>query len=76
MMPSFAADVESPGRGSVIVQAILMMARQFGMEVVAEGVETERQTRHLASLGCHYAQGFHFARPMAAAAFEEEWLRA
>ena len=70
----FVADVQSPGRESVIVQAILMMARQFGMEVVAEGVETERQARHLEELGCHYAQGFHFARPMPAGQFEEEWL--
>lgn len=70
----FVADVESPGRESVIVQAILMMARQFGMEVVAEGVETETQARHLEDLGCHYAQGFHFARAMPAETFEEEWL--
>ncbi|MDP2497054.1 MAG: EAL domain-containing protein [Candidatus Palauibacterales bacterium] len=70
----FVADVESPGRESVIVQAILMMARQFGMEVVAEGVETETQARHLENLGCGYAQGFHFARPMPAEKFEEEWL--
>lgn len=48
-----------------IVTAILRMAEALEVEVVAEGVETGAQRRILAELGCHEAQGYYFARPMA-----------
>jgi EAL domain-containing protein (putative c-di-GMP-specific phosphodiesterase class I) len=48
---------------STIVGAVLGMARALGLEVVAEGVETEEQLRCLTALGADYAQGFYFARP-------------
>ena len=54
-------------RGRRIVQAIVEMARALGIETVAEGVETARQTALLKSLGVHRLQGYFFARPMPAA---------
>ncbi|MCA2214484.1 putative bifunctional diguanylate cyclase/phosphodiesterase [Jidongwangia harbinensis] len=48
-----------------IANAVVQLARAFGVEAVAEGVETPAQAARLESLGYLRAQGFHFARPMA-----------
>ena len=47
-----------------IVRAIVGMSHALGLECVAEGVERPEQARWLAALGCDYAQGYLFARPM------------
>lgn len=47
-----------------LVPNILAIARQVGSICVAEGVETAEQAASLVSIGIHYAQGYHFARPM------------
>jgi len=53
------------GLGSApIVRMLIQLARSYGIDVVAEGVETERQAAELIKLDCEYAQGFHFYRPM------------
>jgi diguanylate cyclase (GGDEF)-like protein/PAS domain S-box-containing protein len=51
---------------TAIVEAIIGMARALSLDVVAEGVENEAQASELRRLGCDWAQGFRFARPMAA----------
>ncbi|AGZ43418.1 putative diguanylate cyclase/phosphodiesterase with PAS sensor [Actinoplanes friuliensis DSM 7358] len=51
----------------VIASAVLELARGFGVEAVAEGVETAEQAARLAALGYGRAQGFHFAHPLPAA---------
>lgn len=56
-------------RSSAIVAAILALARSLGLEVVAEGIETEAQRLALAGMGCVYGQGFLFERPQLA----EHW---
>ena len=43
--------------------AILALARALGMDVVAEGIETEEQRNALVALGCEYGQGFLLGRP-------------
>jgi diguanylate cyclase len=50
-----------------IVSAVLSFARALDMEVVAEGVETQQHVDALRDLGCEYAQGFFFHRPLEAA---------
>ena len=50
-----------------IVQAIVSLAHNLGMKVIAEGVETGKQLQQLADLGCDFCQGFFFARPLTAA---------
>ena len=47
-----------------IVRTIIMLARNLGLDVVAEGVETEEQLAYLRALDCEYAQGFLFAHPL------------
>jgi EAL domain-containing protein (putative c-di-GMP-specific phosphodiesterase class I) len=54
-----------------IVESILALARTLDTGVVAEGVESEQQARELARLGCCYAQGFFFSRPLSARSAEE-----
>lgn len=56
-----------------IIDAILVLARSFGIKVVAEGVETIDQQQYLANHQCHQMQGFLFARPMPAEELDR-WL--
>ena len=58
-----------------LCKAIILMAHELGMQVVAEGVETEAQRDLLVAAGCDYGQGYLFARPMSAADFEKTCLR-
>jgi diguanylate cyclase (GGDEF)-like protein/PAS domain S-box-containing protein len=53
-----------------LCKAIIVMAHELGIQVIAEGVETEQQRLLLAAAGCDYAQGYLFARPMSAPDFE------
>ena len=60
---------------AVIVRSVVDLGHNLGLEVVAEGVETEETWKDLARLGCDVAQGFYLARPMEGAALTR-WLRA
>jgi EAL domain-containing protein (putative c-di-GMP-specific phosphodiesterase class I) len=60
---SFVRGLGQDSGDSAIVGAVLGMASALGMEVVAEGIETETQLACLAELGVQYGQGFLFARP-------------
>jgi EAL domain-containing protein (putative c-di-GMP-specific phosphodiesterase class I) len=53
-----------------IVESILALAKTLNTGVVAEGVESHSQAIELLRLGCHYAQGFYFSRPLPASAVE------
>jgi EAL domain-containing protein (putative c-di-GMP-specific phosphodiesterase class I) len=52
---------------TAIVEAVLRLGHSLGMEVVAEGVETDLQHATLHALGCEFGQGYLFGRPLAAA---------
>jgi EAL domain-containing protein (putative c-di-GMP-specific phosphodiesterase class I) len=68
---SFISDMDDDPDKREIVRVIVMLGQQLGMKVVAEGTETAEQVRFLKDLGCDYAQGFFFSRPVDAHAFEE-----
>ena len=61
---SFVAGMDSQADSLAIVQAIISMAQNLNLKVVAEGVETQQQLQQLMRLGCHYAQGFLFSKPV------------
>jgi diguanylate cyclase (GGDEF)-like protein/PAS domain S-box-containing protein len=67
---SFVQGLVLPGRPPV-VESILALARTLNTSVVAEGIETEAQSRELERLGCTHAQGFLFSRPLSLARAEE-----
>ena len=50
----------------MILRSIIALAHDLGMEVVAEGAETDSDAVELYQLGCEYAQGFAFGEPMSA----------
>ena len=54
------------GHRSVLLRSIVKMAQELGMEVVAEGAETESDAIELYQIGCQYAQGYAFGEPMSA----------
>jgi len=60
--------VRTGGRGKrpVILRSIVALAHDLGMDVVAEGAETDADAAELYQLGCEYAQGFAFGYPMTA----------
>lgn len=60
---SFVSDIEEDAGNVAIVDAIVKLGGSFGMEVVAEGVETAEQAERLLGLGCVVGQGFRFGRP-------------
>lgn len=57
-------------RSKDIMESVIRMARWLDLPVIAEGVETREQVNFLLDVGCSYAQGYYYARPMEAAAFE------
>jgi EAL domain-containing protein (putative c-di-GMP-specific phosphodiesterase class I) len=63
---SFVRSLHERAASAKIIAAIVGLSRSLGVEVIAEGVETEADAQALARLGCDAAQGYLFARPMAA----------
>jgi EAL domain-containing protein (putative c-di-GMP-specific phosphodiesterase class I) len=68
---SFVRAMAPSGEDYEIVRTIINLAHNLGMDVVAEGVETAEHTRLLRDLGCEYAQGYFFSRPLEASAAED-----
>jgi EAL domain-containing protein (putative c-di-GMP-specific phosphodiesterase class I) len=62
-LPSESDNKQTQSREYALVNAILSLGKALGLEVVAEGVETEMQNEALQQLGCHYMQGYFFAKP-------------
>jgi diguanylate cyclase (GGDEF)-like protein/PAS domain S-box-containing protein len=60
---SFIASSDAT-RGRRIIDALISLSTVLGMDVIAEGVETEEQAQKLRDLNCHVAQGFLFSKPL------------
>ena len=67
---SFIQGLPADASDAGIVRAIVQMARALGMQVIAEGVETEPQRAFLQAIGCHQFQGWLYAPAMDAVSFE------
>jgi EAL domain-containing protein (putative c-di-GMP-specific phosphodiesterase class I) len=64
---SFVARLSTDRRSGELVRVIVMMGRNLGLDLIAEGIETAEQRDHLIHLGCAYGQGFHFSAAVPAA---------
>lgn len=71
---SFVAGLNKGGSSSAIVNAIVGLGNNLGLDVVAEGVETQGQHEFLSAIGCRFAQGFLFGRPVSAEDAEQMLL--
>ncbi|HTD27927.1 MAG TPA: EAL domain-containing protein [Xanthomonadaceae bacterium] len=71
---SFVNDMTATADGLALVSTIITLAHSLKLKVVAEGVETEEQSRLLRSLSCDEMQGFLFSRPVPADIFETKFL--
>ena len=67
---AFVSGLGADNDDAAIIAGILAMARGLRVDVVAEGVETAAQLGALRVLGCPFAQGYHFAKPLSTADFE------
>jgi diguanylate cyclase (GGDEF)-like protein len=65
---AFVSNMELNRDYTAIVQAIIMLAHNLGMAVVAEGIESEGQLAQLQAMDCDMGQGYYFAKPMSAEA--------
>jgi diguanylate cyclase (GGDEF)-like protein/PAS domain S-box-containing protein len=60
----FVHEIEHENRDAAIVRAVIDLGRSLGLDIVAEGVETDRQAAVLERLRCPLVQGFHYDRPL------------
>jgi cyclic di-GMP phosphodiesterase Gmr len=70
---SFVNGLPADDHDVAIIEAVIAIAKSYGFEIVAEGVENLAQVAFLAGLGCRYAQGYAYAQPMPAESFGR-WL--
>jgi diguanylate cyclase (GGDEF)-like protein/PAS domain S-box-containing protein len=71
---AFVTDMTAGPEGLALVSTIISMAHSLKLDVVAEGVETEEQSRLLRLLGCDEMQGFLFSKPVPVELFESRFL--
>jgi EAL domain-containing protein (putative c-di-GMP-specific phosphodiesterase class I) len=71
---TFVNNMDEDGSDAFIVRSTIDLARNLGLQVVAEGVETAATLDQLAALGCDLAQGYYLSRPLPAEALAD-WLR-
>jgi EAL domain-containing protein (putative c-di-GMP-specific phosphodiesterase class I) len=67
---SFVRDIATNKSDKAIVRTIIAMAKSLGIDVIAEGVETEENRQFLLSNGCNHFQGYLFSRPVPIEQFE------
>lgn len=68
---TFVRDIQNSEESQAIIEAILVLARTLGINVVAEGVESKSQLHFLEKEGCNQGQGYLFSKPVASDVFEQ-----
>jgi diguanylate cyclase (GGDEF)-like protein/PAS domain S-box-containing protein len=71
---TFINEIHENSEDSILVQSIILLAKGFSLKIVAEGVETEEQWKHLKLLNCHFIQGYLFSKPLPAEQFTYSFL--
>lgn len=67
---SFVRRIETDHASRAVIDAVIALASSLGLELVAEGIETEAALRYLRERGCHLGQGYYFSRPLPAVQLE------
>ena len=68
---TFVRDILESPRSQIILSEIIHMMHRLNLTMIAEGVENPEQTKLLKNWDCNTVQGYYFARPMPAEAFEK-----
>lgn len=71
---SFIKDIEKNDNSIALVRAIITMAHNLNVEVVAEGVEKQEQYMLLKQMQCDYIQGYYFSKPVSKKVFVSEFI--
>lgn len=71
---SFTNQIDVDESNVTLCEAIIVMAHKLGIKVVAEGVENAEQALILKQMGCDYAQGYFYSKPISAQQFEQQYL--
>ncbi len=67
----FLQDQEANGKGEKVLTSVIRMAKWLRLPSIVEGVETIEQVDFLKCIGCEYAQGYYYAKPMTVAEYED-----
>ena len=76
MDQSFVANILSDKKDEILVRSTIALAKDLGLHVVVEGVETEDVLKKLQSMGCDTVQGYYYSRPLNAStytAWHQQW---
>ncbi len=71
---SFVRDIETDPNDAILVESIISMGQHFGLDIVAEGVETLEQLNFLRNQNCDAYQGYYFSKPLAIEELKELYL--
>ncbi len=71
---SFVRDVLTDSDDAAIVSSTILLGKQLGLSVIAEGIENRATADLLTTMGCEEGQGYFFGKPMPAADLNETWL--
>ncbi len=72
---AFLQKSKNDQKSRLILEKIIMLAKELGMRVVTEGIENDNQIEFLAAAGCDLFQGFFFSRPIPVEDFEEKYFK-
>jgi diguanylate cyclase (GGDEF) domain len=67
----FLSESLEDSRAAIVLASVVRMSKLLALPIIAEGVETEKQAEYLKTIGCEFAQGVYFAKPMPVAEYEE-----
>ena len=71
---SFVGKIPDDADAAAIVRSLIVMGHNLGLEIIAEGVETDAQFNFLRALGCEEAQGYLITKPLVETDFRGWWL--
>lgn len=71
----FLRETQNKDRSKIILNSVVQMAKEIGMPVITEGVETIEQVHMLTRMGCDTFQGYYFSKPISVEEFEKQYMR-